>query len=143
MKPTAVKTITEHLDSFGIKPSVQRIEIMGYLLNTREHPTVDDIYTALLPKMPTLSRTTVYNTLKHFVEKEAVIFLGIDEKSARYDAFTHDHSHFRCKECDRVFDFPAVSIQILAPNEVSAFQVNHSYQYFHGICPNCIEKKRN
>ena len=47
--------LTEH----GIKPSMQRMAVMEYLMTHRTHPTVDEIYTALHPSMPTLSKTTV------------------------------------------------------------------------------------
>ena len=65
----------EHLQSHGIKPSPQRIAVMDYLLNSRMHPTADEIYLALSPSMPTLSKTTVYNTLKLLVEAGAVLDL--------------------------------------------------------------------
>ena len=45
---------------------MQRIAIMEYLMDNPIHPSADDIYTALSPSMPTLSKTTVYNTLKLF-----------------------------------------------------------------------------
>lgn len=52
--------VIERLQSHSIKPSVQRIAIMQYLMDHHTHPTVDEIYTALAPSMPTLSKTTVY-----------------------------------------------------------------------------------
>ena len=54
---------TKLLDS-GIKPTYQRIVILDYLENNLIHPTVDDIYNYLAPKLTTLSRTTIYNTVK-------------------------------------------------------------------------------
>ena len=57
----------EYLQSYGIKPSLQRIAIMEYLIENRIHPTVEDIYEALYIKVPTLSKTTVYNTIKLFI----------------------------------------------------------------------------
>ena len=56
--------VVKRLQNHNIKPSVQRIAIMNYLIEHRTHPTVDEIYTALSPSIPTLSKTTVYNTLK-------------------------------------------------------------------------------
>ena len=61
----------ERLLEHNIKPSMQRIAIMEYLMNHPIHPSADDIYTALSPSMPTLSKTTVYNTLKLFSEQGA------------------------------------------------------------------------
>ena len=39
--------VLRHLQEHGIKLSVQRIAIMGYLMKHLTHPTADEIYTAL------------------------------------------------------------------------------------------------
>ncbi len=72
----------DYLISYNIKPSVQRIAIMDYLLAHKTHPSIDEIYLALCKDIPTLSKTTVYNTLKLFVEHGAALMLTIDEKNA-------------------------------------------------------------
>ena len=59
--------VIEYLEEHDVKPSVQRIAVMDYLMTHRTHPTVDEIYHALEKQIPTLSKTTVYNTLKLFV----------------------------------------------------------------------------
>lgn len=64
----------------GIKPSVQRLAVMEYLKTHCTHPTADEIFSALSPKMPTLSRTTVYNTLRLLASRGAVLSLDIDGK---------------------------------------------------------------
>jgi hypothetical protein len=51
------------LQSAGVKPSPQRVAILQWLIDNRCHPTVDEIYRALEQIYPTLSRTTVYNTM--------------------------------------------------------------------------------
>lgn len=51
--------IQERLIFHNIRPSVQRMAIMGYLMSHSTHPTVDMIYNDLYPDMPTLSKTTV------------------------------------------------------------------------------------
>ena len=57
-----VQGTREYLLKYNIKPSMQRIAIMDYLMVHRVHPTADEIYNALYPTMPTLSKTTIYNT---------------------------------------------------------------------------------
>ena len=54
------------LISHGIKPTLQRIAIMSYILEHRVHPTIEDVYNGLITNFPTLSKTTVYNTLRMF-----------------------------------------------------------------------------
>ena len=77
--------VYNHLIGYNIKPSVQRIAVMDYLLKHRTHPSVEEIYSALSGDMPTLSKTTVYNTLKLFAEQGAAQMLTIDEKNVCFD----------------------------------------------------------
>mgnify|MGYP000565030315 CR=1 FL=1 len=93
--------VVKRLQNHNIKPSVQRIAIMTYLMEHRTHPTVDEIYTALAPSIPTLSKTTVYNTLKLLSEQGAAQTLTIDERNTCYDADTTPHAHFLCKHCGK------------------------------------------
>ncbi|HRZ98570.1 MAG TPA: transcriptional repressor [Paludibacter sp.] len=123
----------------NIKPSVQRTAVMEFLLNNRIHATVDEIYVALSPDMPTLSKTTVYNTLDLLVKKGAVQMLSIDEKNARYDADTSNHGHFFCQSCGKVSDIfnlnPALFEIPYHPN----FKIKTVEISYTGICKECKE----
>lgn len=59
------------LIALGIRPSIQRVAIMKYLQAHHTHPTVEDVYLALKKQLPTVSRTTVYNTLRMLSEHHA------------------------------------------------------------------------
>ena len=128
----------DYLLSFGVKPSVQRMAIMDYLLNHRTHPSIDEIYMALCDDIPTLSKTTVYNTLKLFVEHGAAQMLTIDEKYVCYVADLSLHAHFLCKKCNKIFDLPAPAADELARqmNE-NGFQMEEAHYYYRGLCPKC------
>ena len=78
--------VDEYLSSKGIKPSYQRIKVFDYLLNNKTHPTVDNIHQELVGEIPTLSKTTVYNTLKLFQEKGIVLIINIEDNETRFDA---------------------------------------------------------
>ena len=95
----------KYLEEKGIKPSVQRIAIMEYLLSHRTHPTVDMIFNDLSPSYPTLSKTTVYNTLKLFIDCGLVNELFLERGESRFDGDISVHSHFICRDCGKVFDF--------------------------------------
>ena len=88
-----IDNIQEHLREHGIKPSLQRIRIFSYLIHTEEHPTADTIYSALVNEIPTLSKTTVYNTLKLFQEKGVAVVVNIENNEVRFDADTSFHGH--------------------------------------------------
>jgi len=127
-----------YLSGYGIRPSVQRIAIMRYIRKNRTHPTADEIFEALKDEIPTLSKTTVYNTLKLFVDNGAALYLGIDEKNARFDGFIEPHAHFRCKKCGQILDLP-MDIDSFLPNNFSG-TIEESYFYLKGICEDCKKK---
>ena len=130
--------VYQYLIKHSIRPSVQRTAIMDYLINNRNHPTVDEIYLALVPGMPTLSKTTVYNTLNLFVERGAVQVLNIDEKNARFDINTSIHAHFICSRCGKIQDIFEISPENLEIKENHDFVVAKVEISYHGICKDCL-----
>lgn len=133
----------EYLSEHGIKPSQQRIAVMEYLMKHRTHPTVEDIYHALHGKMPTLSKTTVYNTLKVLTEQGAIQQLTIDEHCSCYDAETAPHAHFRCNQCGKVYDLELKETNLAQLVRLpESLQIDMAALYFRGCCPKC-QAKRN
>lgn len=134
--------VIERLQMHNIKPSVQRIAIMKYLMEHLTHPTVDEIYTALSPAMPTLSKTTVYNTLKLLSEEGAVHTLTIDERNTCYDADTTPHAHFLCKQCGKVYDVrqPASIVKPSKARNVEGHNVQETHYYYKGTCKYCLQR---
>lgn len=130
---------SEILTGYGIRPSVQRVEIYDYLQKYRSHPTVDEIYSFLSPQMPTLSRTTIYNTLTLFASKGAVLVLNIEEKNQRFDAGIAPHAHFQCQKCGKIYDFPQPLVQ-LDEQIITDFEILETQINYKGICKTCKNK---
>lgn len=127
------------LVSYGIRPSVQRIAILEYLQENMTHPTAEDIYVALSPSMPTLSKMTVYNTLNLLVAAGVIIALDIDGQFKRFDFDTTFHGHLKCKICGRIEDV------YLGKNEdfrklVKERQVDEAQLFMRGVCSACGPK---
>lgn len=131
------ETALQRLLKVGVKPSLQRIAIMEYLLTHATHPTVDMIYSDLAPAIPTLSKTTVYNTLKVLSEQGAILSLNIDEKNVRYDGDISAHAHFRCKSCAGIFDFPLEGDGFSRIKNPDNFLVTECQVYYTGYCEKC------
>ncbi len=128
----------------GIRPSVQRLAIMDYLLNHKTHPTVDEIFIALGKKITTLSRTTVYNTLRLFADHRAAQMLTIDERRVSYDGDMRPHVHFLCERCGKVIDLFDEPVPVLTQaREVNGNLVIDTQLYYRGICAECQCKEKN
>lgn len=134
------------LQNAGIRPSVQRLAIYEYLCSMKNHPTADTVYKALVKDYPTLSCTTIYNTLKLFEEKNIVQSIQIEDESVRYDYDTKEHLHFKCRSCQNVFDIylPKDSsydaqIKKLIPDNFQSIKIQTN---IWGICSDCQKKSQ-
>ena len=129
----------------GIRPSIQRIAVYSWLCEHPIHPDVETVYDALNPIYPTLSKTTVYNTLKLFEEKKIVQSIKIEDDKLRFDAEMKDHLHFKCIKCNGIFDvFAGTEVSQLF-NNISTmvpkgFSISKIQTNLWGICQNCAEK---
>lgn len=134
-------SISQYLSGYGIRPSVQRLAIMRYLWNNKTHPTADEIFEALRKQIPTLSKTTVYNTLKLFADHGAATYIGIDEKNARFDGYMEPHAHFRCKKCGKIIDLD-MDIEKFLPENFYG-EIEETYFYLKGLCEDCCDHRHH
>ena len=132
-----IENLQNYLREAGIKPSVQRLKIFEYLTNSLSHPTVDNIFNALSSEIPTLSKTTVYNTLKLFHQQGIIIIINIEDNETRYDADTSYHGHFKCEVCKEVKDFPIPKHEKISSLE--GHDISESHFYIKGVCAKCKE----
>jgi Fur family peroxide stress response transcriptional regulator len=127
-----------------IRPSIQRIMILQYLLDHHNHPTVENIYEALNKSVPSLSKTTVYNTLQMLAEHKAAQMITIDDHHVCYDGDTSPHVHFYCTKCAKVYDlFNEQAPAITTPRMIEGHQVNEMQLYYKGICADCLKKEND
>lgn len=134
------KDIEQLLKMHDIKPSHHRIRVFQYLVERKNHPTVDMIYKDLLEEIPTLSKTTLYNTLNLFLERGIVILITIEENETRYDADVSLHGHLKCNGCGQIYDI-RLDLSQMDLSGLANFQVNESQIYFKGICPICLKNR--
>lgn len=125
--------ITNTLRMAGIRPSVHRIAVMRYLTTNRIHPTAEDIFKALIVEYPTMSRTTIYNTLHLLSEKNCVRTIDIDKNNTRFDIDTIPHAHCMCTGCGIIFDAPLTN----TPAPPDGFKCSDTQVLFKGLCEKC------
>lgn len=131
------QTIRRQLEEAGVRPSPQRTAVLEWLSTHPVHPTADAIYAALSPEMPTLSKTTVYNTLKTLEDHGLIQSLHLESENVHFDADTSFHGHFICNECHSIEDIwldekLSQSLKASCPEES-----DHSEVSFYGLCKNC------
>ena len=130
------------LQDAGVRPSIQRIAVYAYLYENRIHPDVETVYNKLNPIYPTLSKTTVYNTLKLFEEKHIVQSIKIEDDKLRFDAEMKNHIHFKCSKCGRIYDIfldekTSKELEDVSNALPEGFSSDKFQTNIWGICNNC------
>ena len=130
----------------NLKVTPQRLAILKYLENHKTHPTADQIYKELKNKNPSLSKTTVYNSLDTLRQNNIIKSLTICGSEHRYD-FDHDmHHHFLCTKCGNIYDinFRCPNIKDIREEiESSGHRIDEVHGYFKGTCKKCLLKGGN
>jgi Fur family peroxide stress response transcriptional regulator len=131
----------EKYRDIGLKLTPQRLAILDCLDGNTNHPSAEDIYRVVRRKFPTMSFSTVYNTLEALRQRGEVLELTVDPERKRYDPDTSEHHHLICVRCRKIVDVRA-DYSIRIPAEVSeGFEVIGNNIEFHGICARCTKQK--
>ena len=137
-----VEDIIKILKKHNLKITPQRLEILKFLDNNLSHPTANEIYLALKKKNPSLSKTTVYNSLDILRKHNIIHELTITKSESRYDFRNGMHHHFLCNNCGKIID-----IEVECPYLDKILNGDHKIEevhgYFKGICVDCLKKKVN
>lgn len=131
----------ELLQQYDIRPTYPRIKVLEYLTIRKTHPTADEIYHALIDEIPSLSKMTVYNTLKLLADKHLIAVVNIEENEMRYDGIRTRHGHFKCKVCGTIYDFP-VDIEDVGVEGLDGFRITERNVLFQGVCRQCLDRER-
>lgn len=111
------------LERHGIRASAQRAAIAHWVLATDAHPSADQVWTEVKKTLPMVSRATVYNTLKLFVEKGLLRELVLAPGFVVYDPKMENHHHFIEDETGAIHDVPWGAIGVHRVHEIDGWDV--------------------
>lgn len=124
-----------------LKQTPQRLAIINFLENNKNHPTVEDIYKAIVVQFPTISLATVYKTIETLKNLGMIREITIDPDKKHFDPNTFTHHHLICTECKRIVDID-IDFDIKLPDDyVSDFEISGNHIEFYGICSSCKNSK--
>jgi Fur family peroxide stress response transcriptional regulator len=137
----------------GLKLTAQRIAIVRELANDESHPTAQNLFDRLRPRLPTMSFATVYNTLDALAAAGLCAPLQLTTGSSRFDPNMAPHDHAVCDRCGAVRDIPAHAeaddaaerrsqgTMVRAVRKVApGFRVRSVEQIFRGLCSACADR---
>jgi Fur family iron response transcriptional regulator len=104
-QPTDSRAGLRHtLEVHGIRATPQRIRMAEVLLAAPCHMTAEQVLAALRRSAARVSKATVYNTLKLFVERGLVRQVHLDPDRSVYDSTREPHHHFQNLDTGEMID---------------------------------------
>jgi Fur family peroxide stress response transcriptional regulator len=120
----------------------QKMAIVEFLETTTAHPSAEMIHKALSARFPTMSLSTVYNTLRALQKEGQVHELGVDPSKSRFDPDPRPHHHLICLGCGKISDIHRPFEIDLSAEDRDGFAVLRSQVDFFGLCSPCQRKPR-
>ena len=125
-----------------LKLTPQRLAILKYLEANKEHPSAADIYRAVSQEYPTMSLSTVYNTLRVLKRTKNIKELSIDSDKKRFDPDIGSHHHLICVVCRKIVDVQCDFTLSVPENKRHGFVLINNHVDFYGICPDCRNHRK-
>ncbi len=142
MKNNDLGRIKEFFRKNGVKVTHQRLEIYREIMKAEDHPSAEDIYRRIRPRLPTVSLDTVYRTLDMFEKLGIISRVEVLDDRARFDPHQEPHHHLVCTVCKRILDFSWPEMDSLKPPIPTDEwgRVVSSHLELRGICRECSKK---
>lgn len=140
------RAVAERLAAFaedcrrrGLALTIQRRAVFEELAERKDHPTADQVYDAVLERLPGLSRTTVYRVLDTLVDQGFARRVQHVAGAARFDPVTERHHHLVCDACGRLVDLDDSAVPELRLPDArgTGFRIDDYTISFRGLCKSC------
>ena len=129
----------EALRSKGYKATPQRITICRIALNSRAHPSAQQVYAEVKKIHPTVSLSTVYKTLGVLRDLELVQEINFPKGQARFDSYMNPHINLICLKCGNITDLDNITVKEITKKvaAVTKFKPTGQRMDVYGICQKC------
>jgi Fur family transcriptional regulator, peroxide stress response regulator len=127
------------LRSKGFKATPQRIAICRIALNSRAHPSAQQVYDEVKKIHPTVSLATVYKTLEVLGELDLVQEINFPKGQARFDSYMNPHINLICLKCGNIKDLDDTTVKEITMKvaEATKFKPTGQRMDVYGICQKC------
>jgi Fur family peroxide stress response transcriptional regulator len=136
-----MNTVQHKLRAKGMRVSHQRVKILDFLRTSKGHPSARQVYDSLVQEMPSLSRTTIYNTLNALAEKGLIGVVRALSGETRYEYTDRGHCHFFCTSCGTMID-TELRCKHLHAVESLGHKVHSVQGCFYGVCKECSSTRQ-
>jgi Fe2+ or Zn2+ uptake regulation protein len=120
------------------RKTIQQQVILDAVRELDTHATAEEVYGHVAKKHPSISKATVYRNLGQMAEAGELVNIGSYGGAVHYDHNCHQHYHFICEACKRIFDvnFRFFRLDGQIPG-MDGFEITAHKLTFSGLCSDC------
>jgi Fe2+ or Zn2+ uptake regulation protein len=120
------------------RKTVQRQLIFDAVKELNIHATAEQVVEYLAQKHPSIGRATVYRNLNYMAETGELLRIGSFYGSTHYDHNLHEHFHFVCSQCRKIFDIEGCLSDVFNRfKQTQGFDITDCNISFGGLCWEC------
>ena len=139
------KQLQKLLTEKKLKNTSQRAQVWGALLESKGHPSVEEIRDIVMKTGHRIGLATIYRTIKILLASGFIRQSKLHGMT-RYEPVVGqpNHLHFICNSCGSNVEFPSRKIESLIRKATADQGFNERYSRYaiFGICKNCLRKER-
>ncbi|SEA10833.1 Fur family transcriptional regulator, ferric uptake regulator [Prevotella sp. tc2-28] len=143
IKETVKVILANYLELNRNRKTPERFTILDAVYSINGHFTLDELSEKLVSEYNfPVSRATLYNTLKLFIELRLVIRHRL-QSTTKYEACydNNSHSHQVCTMCGQVTEIKSQELtEVINSLHTKRFRKDGYSLYIYGICSNCQAK---
>lgn len=143
IKETVKVILANYLELNRNRKTPERFTILDAVYSINGHFTLDELSEKLVGEYNfPVSRATLYNTLKLFIELRLVIRHRL-QSTTKYEACydNNSHSHQVCTVCGQVTEIKSQELtEVINSLRTKRFRKDGYSLYIYGICSNCQAK---
>lgn len=143
VKETVKQVLTSYLELNKFRKTPERFTILEAVYSISGHFTLDELSEKLIKEYNfPVSRATLYNTLKLFMELRLVVRHRL-QSTTRYEACydNNSHSHQVCTICGKVTELKSPLVaKVVQQVQTKRFRKDGFSLYIYGVCSTCQAK---
>jgi Fur family peroxide stress response transcriptional regulator len=139
MNAAEIKEFREMCESAGIAVTHQRQVVWQALRSMHGHPSPEEVYGRVKPRIPAISLATVYKNIHLFIESGMFREVSLHHGSMRVETNHRPHHHLVCTHCKNITDIDAADLGIATKTRKlpGGFLAERFAVDVLGICADC------
>jgi Fur family ferric uptake transcriptional regulator len=133
------------LKARGYRVTREREAIAECILRNHDHFDVDELFMSLRSKKP-ISKASIYRAIPLLIEGGLLAEVYLEDGHMHYERVygREIHSHLRCLNCRRIFEFSApelAQVEKKICKQENFTSEGHKFEIW-GYCSNCQDRKK-